>query len=62
MENGEGFLTVSFLVITVPYGEGDGGFLARKLSIVRILRLEAPLENNRPPAITPVTATIDILV
>ncbi len=62
MENGEGFLTVSFLVITIPYGEGDGDFLARKLSIVRISRLETPLENNHPPTIAPVTATINILV
>ena len=62
MEDGEGLLTVSFLVVTVPDGEGDGGFLARKLSIVRIFRLETPLENDHPAIIAPVTTAIDILV
>ena len=62
MEESEGLLAVSFLVITIPYSEGNGGFFAYKLGVVRISSLETSLENHHPAMIDPVTATINILM
>ena len=62
MEVGQGLLAVSFLIVAVPDGEGDGDFPARELGVVRVVGLEGPLENDRPTVVAPIATAIDILL